>query len=245
MNITLHFKELRCILCYLFFCLVNTFIFSYLFAFQQISILSKSFIFFVKDYNFDFIVTNIFESFNSCVILCVHTSLFFFVPILFYFLFDFLKAGLFSYERKFLLHLLKIIVFHLILSVFTCYFILVPCFLSFFLEFCAINGTEFTILKNSIRLYDYIVSICKFFFIYSYLIFQIPTFILTCMFLSYPSPKSLFKLRRFCLLISFLLGSIFSSSDLFSFFFISVSLAFFFEIFALSSVLKDKYLQTG
>lgn len=237
-----HYKELKTRFYYASFSYTSTFIFSCVFKSQLINILSKSFTLFVEDYNFDFIVTNIFEVFNTYIILSLHVSSFFTIPILYYFLLSFLKPGLFSYEKQLLIYTFKTLIIYLITSFSFCYYVLIPCFLSFLLELTLTNKTDFIILKNNIVLYDFIMSTCELFFIYCYFVFQIPTIISICIFFKQFNPISFFKVRRLYLIFSFSFGSVFSSSEFLNFLFVSIMLFAFFEVFALLSVFKDRYL---
>lgn len=238
----IHYKELKIRFYYASFCYINTFIFSYVFASQLIRILSKSFTLFVEDYNFDFIITNIFEALNTYIVLSFHVSFFFIIPILYYFLFSFLKPGLFSYEKQFLIYTFKILIIYLTASFSLCYYILIPCFLSFLLELTLINKTDLVVLKNNIVLYDFIIFTCEFFFTYCYFVFQIPTLISICIFFKQLNPISFFKVRRLYLILSLFFGSVLSSSEFLNFLFVSIILFMLFEVFALLSVFKNRYL---
>lgn len=238
----IHLKELKIKFYYMSFCFLFTFVVSYSFIPQLINIISTFFINIFKTNNFDFVFISVFEVFSTYLVLSFFVSFFFCFPFILYILFTFIKSGLFLFEKQFLFYIIKTIVRFLIVSCFFCFFFLLPCFLYFLFDLNVVHSIEFIVLKSNVRLYDYSILICKSFFIYCYIVFQIPTFISIFIFLKQPKPLLFFKFRRFFFITSFFLGCFFSSSDLLSFFLVSLFLFFLFELFVFLSILKNKYL---
>jgi sec-independent protein translocase protein TatC len=240
-NFATHAKELRLKLYYVIFSFFSTFITSYLFTPQLINLLSIPFLKFVKSEDSDFIFTNVFEVFNTYIMLAFYVSLFLNLPIIWYFLLSFIKPGLFVYEKLFLYYFSKTTIKFLILSFFFSYYVLFPCMLSFLLNLDVISNVDYVILKMQTKLYDYIIFICRFFFLYCFIIFQIPTLISIFVYFKQPKPSFFYAKRRFWILFSFVLGCLFSSPDVLSLFLVTVPLLFFFESIIFISILKTNY----
>ena len=147
LNLVVHIKEFKLKLYYIILSFVVTFLISYLFAPQLINILSSPFLEFVKNKDSDFIFTNVFEVFNTCITLSFYSAIFFSVPIICYFFFSFLKSGLYNYEKIFLSYYFAIALKFLLMSFFFTYFFIFPYMLSFLLNLDLITNVDFIVLK--------------------------------------------------------------------------------------------------
>jgi sec-independent protein translocase protein TatC len=241
LNFVTHAYELKLKLYYVLFSFLSTFITSYLLTPQIINLLSMPFIKFVKPEDSDFIFTNVFEVFNTYVMLAFYVSLFLNLPVIWYFLLSFVKPGLFVHEKLLLYYFSKTTLKFLIVSFFFSYYILFPCILSFLLNLDVIINVDYVVLKMQTKLYDYIIFVCRFFLIYCFLIFQIPTLISIFVYSKQPKPLFFYTKRRFWILFSFILGCLFSSPDLLSLFLVTVPLLLFFESIIFTSILKSIY----
>jgi len=241
LSFLIHFKELKFKVFYIFFCFFNTFAICNFFIPRLANIISMPLSPFINTNNFDFAYNNIFEVFNLYIFLSLNITLFFIIPVLLYFIISFLQPGFYSYEKQLFYNLFIISFRLLILSSFLCFVFLIPCTLFFLFDINIISSSDFIILKSTINLYDYSIFVCRFLFIYSYVVFQIPTLMSIFILLKKPLSIFFFKLRRFWIILSFIFGCFFSSSDFASFFFVSLTLLIFFEIFSILSVLKIKY----
>lgn len=241
LNFLIHLKELKLRSYYVFFCFFNTYLLCYFFAPQIINLILLPLSFSIDNSDLDFIFSNIFEVFNTYIFLSLYGVLFCCIPIMLYSTFGFLKSGLFLFEKRNLLTLINTIVRFLLISYFVSCFFLIPYTLSFFFELEIVQNASFVILKSNISIFSYSVFICKTLFLYSFIIFQIPTVISIFVFINQPTASFFFRFRKSWLVISLLFGSFFSSSDYLSFFFISATLFFFFEIFAIILILRYRY----
>lgn len=241
LNFITHAHELKLKLYYVIFSFFSTFITSYLFISQLINLLSIPFLKFVRLEESDFIFTNIFEVFNTYMLLSFYVSLFLNIPIFWYFFFSFIKPGLFTYEKLFLNYFSKTTIKFLFLSFFFSYYLIFPCILSFLLTLDIIVSIDYIVLKMQTRLYDYIVFICRFFFLYCFVVFQIPTLLSIFVYFQQPKPSFFYNKRRFWIIFSLIFGCLFSSPDLLSLFLISLPLLFFYESIIFISILKNRY----
>lgn len=227
---------------YITFSLIVTYLCCYFFILHLIRIISIPYIFFTKNDFFNFIFVDIFEILNTYIVFCCYVTFFLGMPVICYFFFSFIKSGLFLYEKIYLSHLFKIVVKLLILSSLFCYFLLMPFILFYLCELSNISNVDFLLLEVNVKLYEFIIFTCKLFFVYCFIIFQLPTFMIMLFFFREPSKISFLRFRKFYLIISCILGCLLSASDFLSFFFTSILFFSFFEIFTFLSILKDRYL---
>ena len=241
LNFTKHFNELILTLYYILISFTLTFLTSYVFTPQIVKILSIPFLKYIRTEDFDFIFTNIFELFNVYIILSFYTSILFTVPIILYYLYLFIKPGLFIYEKNTISFLLKTIACFVCFSILFTYYAILPCILSFLLNLDLMTNNSFVVLKMEAKLLEYIIFLFKLLFIYCFIVFQIPTIFVIFIYLKQPKQLFFYKKRRISVVVSLLIGCIFSSPDLFSLFLISLPLIFLFEIIAFAYILKDNY----
>lgn len=240
-NFINHFNELILIAHYIILSFILTFFSSYFFAPQIIKILSTPFLKFVKTEDYDFIFTNIFEVFNTYMVLAIYTSTLFSIPIITYFFFIFIKPGLFKYEKKMILFSFKIIFCFVVLSILFTYYVIFPCLLSFLLNLDLIVKTNFIVLKMETKLFEYISFFYKLLFLYCFIIFQIPALFIIFVYIKQPKQFLFYKKRRVFIVFCLIIGCIFSSPDLISLFLISFPLIFFFELITFVYILKSNY----
>lgn len=240
-NFVNHFNELILVSYYIILSFVLTFLSSYFFAPQIIKILSRPFLDFIKTEDYDFIFTNVFEVFNTYIILAIYTSTLFSVPIIGYFLLMFIKPGLFKYEKEMISFSFKIIAFFTLFSICFTYYIVFPCLLSFLLNLDLITKSNFVVLKMETRLFEYINFFYKLLFLYCFVVFQIPALFVIFIYLKQPKQFLFYKKRRTIIVLCFIIGCIFSSPDLISLFLISFPLIFFFEFVIFVHILKTNY----
>ena len=236
-----HFFELKLKMYYFLISFFCSIIVSYYFAPNLISILSYHFLRFVKEDESDFIFNNIFEVFITYCSLSLYSSCFFNIPLILYFSYSFIKSGLFKFEKDLLLFFFKLFLFLLVFSLLFSYFIILPCLLFFLLSFDLITNTSFLFMRMEIKLYDYIGFLSKYMLFYCFVVFQVPALFFLIMVLKFPSFSYIIKKRKFLILISLILGCLFSSPDVLSLFVVSAPFFFFFEVFIFFLFLRNNY----
>lgn len=242
-NLKLHFNELRLKCYYIFLSFFLTFITSYFFSSQLINVLSYPLLQFVKTEEKDFICTNIFEVFNTYIVLAYYITFFFNIPLALYFIFTFIKPGLFIYEKFIFTFMFKVIMFFVCLSLVFTYYFIFPYLLSFLFSLDLLINTNFLILKIETKIYDYISFLCNFLLFYCFIIFQIPSLFCLVIYFTELNLFSIYNKRRLWILFSFIIGCIFSPPDLISLFVICLPLLFFFEFALFTYILRNNYKQ--
>jgi sec-independent protein translocase protein TatC len=240
-NFVNHFNELILIAHYIILSFILTFFSSYFFAPQIIKILSTPFLKFVKTEDYDFIFTNIFEVFNTYIVLAMYTSILFSIPIAIYFFLLFIKPGLLKYEKKMILFSFKTISCFVLFSILLTYYVIFPCLLSFLLNLDLIIKNNFIVLKMETKLFEYIIFFYKLLFLYCFIVFQIPALFIIFVYIKQPKQFLFYKKRKACIILCLIIGCIFSSPDLISLFLISFPLIFFFELITFIYILKSNY----
>nr|YP_010577902.1 sec-independent protein translocase [Cryptomonas pyrenoidifera]UZP15122.1 sec-independent protein translocase [Cryptomonas pyrenoidifera] len=240
-NFTKHLKEFTSILSYICISFLLTFFTSYLFAPQIIKILSSPLSNYIKTEEYDFIFTNIFEVFSTYITIAFYSAIFLNIPLSLYLIYLFVKPGLFKYEKDFLILIFKTFIKFIFFSTFFTYYLVLPSILSFLLNIDLVINSSFIVLKMETKLYDYVVFFYNLIFLYCFIIFQIPSLLIIFVYIKQPHLISFYKKRRFFILISFIIGCIFSSPDLISLFIVSMPLIFFFECVIFVFILKDNY----
>jgi sec-independent protein translocase protein TatC len=241
LNFKNHLSELVFILLYLCISFFLTFFVSYIFAPQLIKLLFVPLSRFIKTEDYDFIFTNIFEVFSTYLTLAFYSSTILNLPLLFYFVYLFVKPGLFKFEKDLIVFILKIIILFVLFSFLFTYYLILPCMLSFLLNLDVVSNSDFINLKMETRLLDYVIFFCNLIFLYSFVIFQIPSLFIIFVYFKEPDLTFFYKKRKFFIISSFIIGCIFSSPDLVSLFVVSIPFIFFFECVVFVSVLKNKY----
>nr|YP_009577917.1 twin-arginine translocase subunit TatC [Guillardia theta]QBJ06292.1 twin-arginine translocase subunit TatC [Guillardia theta] len=244
-NFFSHLLELKLRIWYLFFGFCVTFIVSYSYASQLISLLSKPLLKFLMNDSSDLIFVNVFEVLNTYINVSLYTTFFLYMPIFIYIVFLFLKPGLFKSEKTFLLYLYKFFLQLLLISFVLSYYVIIPSILSFLLTLDIIVNPDFLILKMQTKLYDYITFICEFITLYCITFCEFFLFMISLIYLEFFNSKALVQKRRFIIIICLLIGCVFSSPDLLSLFMSSVPLVVFFEITLFMFILKNKYKKEG
>ena len=241
LNFKLHFIELKLKIYYFAFSLLMTFFISYFFASNLVSILSYPFLKFVAVDASDFIFTSVFEIFNTYCMLAFYSCFFFNIPFGLYLILTFVKSGLFKYEKKIVSLLFKLFIYSFLFSCFFSYYIIFPFMLFFLLNFDLITNTYFVFIKMETKIYEYIVFFCKFLFLYSFVIFQIPALFFIFVFLKRPTFYYIINKRKFWVVFCLITGCLFSPPDLISLFVVSFPFLLCFEILMISLILKSNY----
>ena len=241
LNFRVHFYELKLKIYYLFLSVFISFVISYFFAPNLISLLSYPFLRFVTTDDSDFIFTSIFEVFTTYYMLAFYSCFFFNIPFGLYLGFTFLKSGLFKYEKEFIFFFLKLFTYSVFFSSLFTYYVIFPFLLFFLLTLDLITDTNFLFIKMETKLYEYIVFLCKSFFFYCFIIFQVPLlfFIFTC--LKRPTFQYMVDRRKFWIFFCLIIGCLFSSPDILSLLIIGTPLLLFFEMFLFFFLLKYNY----
>lgn len=216
---------------------------SYMHSYQIISLLSKPILRFLIDDSSDFIFVSVIEVFNTCLFVAFYTSVFLYNPIFFYLIFDFIKPGLFKYEKIFFSYIFRVFVQLILLLCIFAYYIIIPSILSFFLTLDIIVDSEFVVVKMQTKIYDYVIFIYWFVGLYSLTLCKFFLMSVCFAYFDFLNPLFLLKKRKFAIIGSLFLGCLFSSPDLISLFLVSFPLIFFFEINLFVSILKYKYLK--
>jgi len=241
LNFKVHFYELKLKTYYYFLSILISLCTSYFFAPNLINILSHPFLKFVKSDDPDFIFTSIFEVFATYYTLALYNSCFLNVPFGLYLILNFIKSGLYQYEKKMLFFFLKFFICSVFLSCLFTYYVILPFLLFFLLTLDLITDTNFVFVKMETKIYDYIIFLCKSFFFYCFFIFQIPLLFYVYIYLKQPSSQYMIKKRKFLIFFSLIVGCLFSSPDLLSLFIISAPFLLFFEMFMFFLILKHNY----
>lgn len=244
-NLKNHLNELFFIFSYAAFSFCSTFFVSYLFAPQLIKLLFLPLSKFIKTEDYDFIFTNIFEVFSTYLTLAFYSSILLNLPLFLYFIYLFIKPGLFRFEKNFITLIFKCIIIFVFFSFLFTYYIILPCILYFLLNLDIIINSDFISLKMETKIFDYVIFFCKLIFLYSFVIFQIPSLFVLFIYLKEPNITFFYKKRKLFIVGSFILGCIFSSPDLISLFVVSIPFIFFFECIVFVSILKANYKNTS
>ncbi len=241
LNFKVHLYELKLKIYYFFFSFFATFIISCLFAPNLINMLSYPFLKFAKDDEFDFIFTSVFEVFNTYYTLAFYNCFFFNIPLGLYFVFTFIKSGLFQYEKDILFFFLKFFILSLFSSSLFIYYVVFPFLLFFLLSLDLITDTNFVFIKMETKIYDYVSFMCKSLLFYCFIVFQIPLFFLIFIYFKQPISSYVIDKRKFWIFFCLIIGCIFSSPDLLSLCIIAIPLLLFFEILIFFLFLKYNY----
>ena len=244
LNFKNHLSEFAFILSYIIFSFFLTFFTSYLFAPQLIKLLFLPLSEFIKTEDYDFIFTNIFEVFSTYLTLAFYNAIILNFPLFLYFIYSFVKPGLFKFEKNFINLIFKIVVSFTLFSFLFTYYLIFPCMLSFLLNLNLVINSDFISLKMETKLFDYVIFFCKLIFLYSFVIFQIPSLFIIFIYFKEPNLSFFYKKRKLFIVGSFVLGCIFSSPDLISLLVISIPFIFFFECVVFVSILKSNYKNT-
>lgn len=240
-NLTNHLNEFICTFFYILFSFCLTFLTSYIFAPQLIKVLSLPLSKYIKIGQYDFIFTNIFEVFDTYITLAFYNSLFLNLPLFLYLIYLFIKPGLFKYEKDFLVLILKTFSKFVFFSIIFTYYLVLPSILSFLLNLDLVINSSYVVLKMDTKLYDYVIFSCKLIFIYCFFIFQLPSVFIIFVYFQQPNLSFFYRKRRVFIVLSFIIGCIFSSPDLISLFIVSIPLIIFFECIVFTFILKDNY----
>jgi sec-independent protein translocase protein TatC len=241
LNFSAHFYELKLKIYYYCLSLLISFCTSYFFAPNLINILSCPFLKFVQTDDSDFIFTSIFEVFTTYYELALYSCCFLNIPFGLYSILNFVKSGLFKYEKKILFFFLKFFICSVFLSSLFTYYIIFPFLLFFLLNLDLITDTNFVFVKMETKIYDYVIFLCKSLFFYCFFIFQIPLLFYILVYFKQPTFQYMINNRRFLILSSLIVGCLFSSPDLSSLLIISTPFLLFFEIFIFLIILKRNY----
>jgi sec-independent protein translocase protein TatC len=238
-----HFVELRHKILYSLLSVLLSFFSSYINVVYILCFISKPFLVFFKNDNFDFVFTNFIDVLEVCVFVVLYFCLFFNGPICFYFFYSFVRSGLYCFEKQLFSKCFLFFIFNFYFSCFCIYFFVFPFSLSFIFNLKLLQNDDFLVLKLIPRITDYVYSFVKLLFLYGFFIFQIPTvfFIIN----SFLKTKSFFfyQRRKIVILLNIFICLIFSPPDLISCFFLILPLFFITEFTFFFFTLKELYIK--
>lgn len=236
-----HFYELKLRFFYFFLSIFLTFSISLSKASILLFFLAKPFIIFTKEKSFDFIFTNIMEVLEIYLTISFCFCIFINGPTFLFSLYNFLKPGLYFYEKIFLRNCLSILIINFYISFLCTYFLIFPFSLTFILNFDILKNIDFLLIKLTPRITDYIYIFIKFLFFYSLLLFQIPIIFYIIGFRFNVKCHFFFKKRKVLILLNLLIFFIFIPTDLISWLFFILPIILFLELGIFLFTLKDCY----
>ena len=233
-----HFKELKIILAFsiisfcwsIFCCSINYYILLYLIAFPFVNLDL------MLQNTKDFICTNLYEIVFTYFFVILFFSLYFNFSLLIYFLFVYIKSGLFKFEICILKNVYKIFVLNLFLSNTVTYFVILPAIISVFFQLN--NNLTLITIQIQAKILSYVKVVIVLFFVFN-IVFQLPLLLLLCQKLF--DINWFYKNRRLIVVFDLIFGCIFSSPDVLMQIFIALFLFFYTECFIFFLFLKKQY----
>jgi len=233
LSLQIHFQELTFRLVYVTFAFFNTFLICYIYIDVIMYLVAFPFLKLktglITSLQHDFIYTNIFEAFTSYLTLAFIITIYLVLPLFLYSLFEFLKLGLFAYEKNYIGFLLRVSLILYIIAIFFIYMLFFPLIFKFFLSFEEVTKTFFFTLKLEQKLIDFVFLILHFSTIFI-LLFQIPLIIVYLLKQNFISFTFLKNNRRFFIISIFIVSCLLSPPDLISLLIIAMPICVCFEI---------------
>lgn len=223
-----HISDLKKRIIYSFFFFVTSFSLCYI---KSPSIIN----FFINTiswyYNVNFLISGIGESF------LLHLSCAFYASIYFTFVFTIIQIyllaspGLYLKERKYFIIIIISVSLLLILGAIIAHQLIIPMAIKFLFSFNSIVGVKTLVVPN---LFDSVKFIMNIIMVFS-IIFQLPLFLIFLMTKNIISINFFKNNRRFIIVISFVMGAIFTPPDIMSQIILALILIIMFEISILIS----------
>ncbi|MDA7705015.1 twin-arginine translocase subunit TatC [Rickettsiales bacterium] len=173
------------------------------------------------------IYTSPIEAFLSYLKLSFIFSLFCSFPVILLQIYLFLTPAFYKKERSIMIVIFLLSPLLFFIGICACYYGLLPLALEFFLTFENIDSAIPIILEA--RISEYLKLILNMLFIFG-IIFQIPLLFILLIKFDKIDKNSLKKFRKYYIILSFIIGAIFTPPDIFSQLFVAVIMILFYEI---------------
>tara|TARA_Y100000385_G_scaffold202820_1_gene210107 strand:- start:5388 stop:6113 length:726 start_codon:yes stop_codon:yes gene_type:complete len=173
------------------------------------------------------IYTSPIEAFLSYLKLSITFALFLSLPVIIFQIYSFITPALYKKEKKIFLLISCLSPILFFIGIITCYYLLLPAALKFFLSFENVNAVTPIILEAKIS--EYLKLVINITFVFG-LIFQIPLLFILLIKFKKIDKKYLKKFRKYYIVLSFVIGAICSPPDIFSQIIIAVIMIIFYEI---------------
>ncbi len=204
-----HISDLKKRVLYSFLFLVASFSFCYL---KSPSIINFFINIISQYYNVNFLISGIGESFLLHLSCAFYTSIYFTFVFTIIQMYLFASPGLYLKERKYFIIIIISISFLLILGAIVAHQLIIPFAIKFLFSFNSIVGVKTLIVPN---LFDSVKFIMNIIIVFS-IIFQLPLFLIFLMTKNIISINFFKNNRRFIIVISFIMGAIFTPPDIMS-----------------------------
>ncbi len=215
--------ELKLRLNYLIFSLFITFFVCYFYCFEIIYIFTKPFLWYIKY----FIFTDLTEVFYTSIEISLFFSFYLIIPLFLYQFWCFFIPSRFESERKKLNFLLFGIFILFVFSIIIVYYVILPKFYQFLLNFQI--STNLLNIQLEARIKPYVELVWKIFVFFTFF-FQLPLLFLWLIKLNIVKIKTLTKNRIKIFFLVLVFSSLLSPPDVLSQFSITLFLLFFLEI---------------
>lgn len=226
-----HIKEIRYRLTYTILTFVSSFMSSYLYSYE-ILYLSCRYL------NRSLIFTSLSESFLSQIKFATFVSLIITLPFVIYHAWSFIKPGLYKFESVFYSRLLIFSLLLYIVSYIISSSMLLPVAVNFLVTFEFTSNHSFTLeLYPKISHYlSFIVTIIT----SSIVFFQLPVILFLLQHLEWINTSFMIKNRKYFILMTFILATIFSPPDLGSQFLLALPSIAFYEFTIICFLYQDE-----
>jgi sec-independent protein translocase protein TatC len=228
-NITEHFLDFRQIFIKSLIFFLTFFLIGYFFSERIYNFLLEP-LAINSDIDRRIIYTSPIEAFLSYIKLAFIFSLFCSLPIILLQFYLFLTPALYRKEKSVILIIFIFSPILFFVGIAICYYILLPLALKFFLSFENINTVMPIILEA--RISEYLKLILNMILIFG-VIFQIPLLMILLVKFHKIGRNHLKKFRKYYIILSFIIGAIFTPPDIFSQIFIAMIMILFYEIILL------------
>jgi sec-independent protein translocase protein TatC len=223
-----HISDLKKRIIYSIFFFVSSFSICYFRSGSIISFFAKTI---SQYYNVNFLISGIGESFLLHLSCAFYTSLYFTFIFAVIQIYLFTSPGLYLKEKKYFIIIIISVSLLLILGTITAHQLIIPYAIKFLFSFNSIIGVKTIVVPN---LFDAVKFVMNIIMIFS-IIFQLPLFLTFLMTKNIISISFFKNNRRFVVVVSFILGAIFTPPDIMSQIILASILIIMFEISILIS----------
>ena len=236
-----YLNEIKYRIFYCFFSfLINSFVW-FFFIKELLFIIVKPLVSINRNNNFSyFIFTDMLDIFLTYIKIILVLGFVTVFPLILIQLWFFLVAGLYNYEKMFLLKFLIFFFFFLGVIYFFLYTFLIPLIWLFFINLELTNDNSLFGIYYEAHISDYVTFLFDIFYIFFCLI-QIPVFIIFLLYFNVVEVYFFMVYRKYLIIIFFILGGILSPPDVFSQIIISFFILFIYEIIIFLSLLVLNY----
>ena len=239
-----HIDEIKTRFFYVLFSATMTFSICYLFCFELITLIARSFIH--QPPPIYFIFTDLTEAFSTNLKICFISTVYLNFPAVLYQIWCFLIPSYYDRERTKITHLCFAMMLCVVLSCLFVHFILLPEICRFFINF-SIQSNSINIQCEP-RIYSY-VSLVSNVFMISSLFFQIPILVFILFELKIITAGFLSKNRKYLIICSILMSAWITPPDILSEVALGTSLILFLELFILyiyiTNVIRQRLPRRG